>query len=93
MDMKSSSDFFSVIGVHVTKYIFYLRWFEGCLKKANASAAAAAAAWEVFHFRKALPGFFPLYFQLPYLPEETCFHQAGSSVVEGTSQAGCTGIF
>jgi hypothetical protein len=28
-----------------------------------------------------------LYFQLPYLPEETCFQQVGSSVVEGTSQA------
>jgi hypothetical protein len=27
-----------------------------------------------------------LYFQLPYLPEETCFQQAGSSAVEGTSQ-------
>jgi hypothetical protein len=41
--------------------------------------------------RKALPGFFPLYFQLPYLPEETkkptCFQQAGSSTVEGTSRA------
>jgi hypothetical protein len=30
---------------------------------------------------------FPLYFQLPYLPEETCFQQGGSSAVEGTSQA------
>ncbi len=30
---------------------------------------------------------FPLHFQLPYLPEATCFQQAGSSVVEGTSQA------
>jgi hypothetical protein len=30
---------------------------------------------------------FPLHFQLPDLPEETCFQQAGSSVVEGTSQA------
>jgi hypothetical protein len=29
---------------------------------------------------------FPLYFQLPYLPEETCFQQVGSSAVEGTSQ-------
>jgi hypothetical protein len=29
---------------------------------------------------------FPLYFQLPYLREETCFQQAGSSVVEDTSQ-------
>jgi hypothetical protein len=29
---------------------------------------------------------FPLYFQLPYLPEETCFQQAGSFVVEGTNQ-------
>jgi hypothetical protein len=28
-----------------------------------------------------------LYFQLPYLPEKTCFQQAGSSAVEGTSQA------
>jgi hypothetical protein len=36
---------------------------------------------------KALPGF-PLYFQVPYLSEETCFHQGGSSAVEGTSQAG-----
>jgi ABC-type sulfate/molybdate transport systems ATPase subunit len=29
---------------------------------------------------------FTLYFQLPYLPEETCFQQVGSSLVEGTSQ-------
>jgi hypothetical protein len=30
-----------------------------------------------------------LYFQLHYLPEETCFQQAGpSAAVEGTSQAG-----
>jgi len=28
-----------------------------------------------------------LYFQLPYLPKETCFQQAGSSAAEGTSQA------
>jgi len=27
-----------------------------------------------------------LYFQLPYLPEETCFQQVGSSAVEGVSQ-------
>jgi len=27
-----------------------------------------------------------LYFQLPYLPEETCFRQDGSSAVEGTSR-------
>jgi hypothetical protein len=30
---------------------------------------------------------FPLYFQLPYLPEGTCFQQAGSSVVKAISQA------
>jgi hypothetical protein len=29
---------------------------------------------------------FPLYFQLPYLPEGTCFQQAGSSMVEDTNQ-------
>ncbi len=29
---------------------------------------------------------FPLYFRLPYLPEETCFQQTGSSAVEGPSQ-------
>jgi hypothetical protein len=28
-----------------------------------------------------------LYFQLHYLPEETCFPQAGSFAVEGTSRA------
>jgi len=28
-----------------------------------------------------------LYFQLPCLPEETCLEQAGSSAVEGNSQA------
>jgi hypothetical protein len=28
-----------------------------------------------------------LYFQLPYLSEETCFEQTGSSAVEGTNQA------
>jgi hypothetical protein len=36
---------------------------------------------------KSTAWIFPLYFQLPYLPEETCFQQAGSSVVEGTSRA------
>jgi hypothetical protein len=36
--------------------------------------------------QKALPGFCPFYIQFPYLPEETCFQQAGSSVVEGTCQ-------
>ncbi len=57
------------------------------------------SGWEVHTYHnpqihKALPGFFfPLYFQLPYLREETCFQQAGaSSAVEGTSQ-GCRGIF
>jgi hypothetical protein len=35
--------------------------------------------------REALPWIFPLYFQLPYLPEETCFQEAGSSPVERTS--------
>jgi len=35
--------------------------------------------------REALPWIFPLYFQLPYLPEETCFQEAGSSAVERTS--------
>ncbi len=40
-----------------------------------------------FTVHKALPGFFPLYFQLPYLSEETCFQKEGSSVVEGTSHA------
>jgi hypothetical protein len=34
---------------------------------------------------KALPGFFLCIFSC--LPEETCFQQAGSSAVEGTSQA------
>jgi hypothetical protein len=28
-----------------------------------------------------------LYFRLPYLPEETCFQQTGSSAGEGTGQA------
>jgi hypothetical protein len=28
-----------------------------------------------------------LYFQLLYMSEKTCFQQAGSSAVEGTSQA------
>ncbi len=31
----------------------------------------------IFCLSKALHGFFPLYFQLLYLPEETCFQQAG----------------
>ncbi len=38
-------------------------------------------------YMKSTAWIFPLYFQLPYLPEETCFQQAGSSAVEGTSQA------
>ncbi len=40
--------------------------------------------------------FFPSYFEVPSLPEQTCFHQGGSLAVEGTSQGthpGCTGIF
>jgi hypothetical protein len=40
-----------------------------------------------FLHRKALPGFFLCIFSSLYLPEETCFQQAGSSEVEGTSQA------
>jgi len=39
------------------------------------------------YIHKALPGFFLRIFQLHYLPEETCFKQAGSSAVEGTRQA------
>jgi hypothetical protein len=35
--------------------------------------------------REALPWIFPLYFQLHYLPEETCLQEAGSSAVERTS--------
>ncbi len=35
---------------------------------------------------------FPLYFQLPYLPEETCFHQGGI-FCGGRYRPGCTGIF
>jgi hypothetical protein len=42
--------------------------------------------FQPFYTRKALLGFFPLYFQLPYVPEETCLQQGGSSAVEGTSQ-------
>jgi hypothetical protein len=38
--------------------------------------------WSVKHSASI----FLLYFQLPYLPKETCFQQAGSSAVEGTSQ-------
>jgi hypothetical protein len=30
---------------------------------------------------------FPLYFQLTYLPEETCFQQVGSYAVESTNHA------
>jgi len=38
---------------------------------------------------RARPGFFLCIFSSvdPYLPEETCFQQAGYYVVEGTSQA------
>jgi hypothetical protein len=45
--------------------------------------------WELFEKSQCLSTawIFPLYFQLTYLPEETCFQQAGSSVFEGTSQA------
>jgi hypothetical protein len=41
---------------------------------------------------KALPGFFLLYFQLPYLPEETNLYSA-SGIFNGRYQPGCTGIF
>jgi hypothetical protein len=40
-----------------------------------------------FENRKSTAWIFPLYFHLPYLPEETCFQRAGSSAVEGTSLA------
>jgi hypothetical protein len=36
---------------------------------------------------------FPFYFQVPYWPEETFFHRAESSAVEGRSQPGCTRTF
>ncbi len=41
----------------------------------------------VVHWPICTAWIFPLYFQLPYLREETCFQQAGSSAVEATSQA------
>jgi len=40
----------------------------------------------VFEYTLSTAWIFPLYFQLPYLPEKTCSQQAGSSAVEGTSQ-------
>ncbi len=45
-----------------------------------------------FQCRKALPGFFFCIFSFPCMPQETCFRQAGSSAVEGTSQVvlGCS---
>ncbi len=46
---------------------------------------------------KSTAWIFPLYFQIPYLPEETCSQQAGSSsAVEDTSgryQPSCTGSY
>jgi hypothetical protein len=38
------------------------------------------------HKTESTAWIFPLYFQLPYLLEETYFQQAGSSAVEVTSQ-------
>jgi len=40
----------------------------------------------VFEDTQSTAWIFTSYFQLPYLPEETCFQQAGSCAVEGTSQ-------
>jgi hypothetical protein len=40
----------------------------------------------MFQITQSTAWVFPLDFQLHYMPEETCFQQAGSSVVEGTSQ-------
>jgi hypothetical protein len=37
-------------------------------------------------YRESTAWIFPSYFQLHYLPEETCIPQAGSSMVEDTSQ-------
>jgi hypothetical protein len=45
------------------------------MTKKRAGTEKSSTAWD-----------FPLYFQLPYLPEETGFQQAGYSAVEGTSQ-------
>jgi hypothetical protein len=39
------------------------------------------------HVKKTTAWIFPSYFQLYCLLEETCFQQAGSSAVDGTSQA------
>ncbi len=34
-----------------------------------------------------------MYFQLPYLPQETCFQEAGPSAVEGTTSEAVLGLF
>jgi hypothetical protein len=65
-------------------------------KLCNITGSSCLMAWCHMGFLSGMTPFyntlstawvFHLYFQLPYRPEETCFQQAGSSVVEGTSQS------
>jgi hypothetical protein len=88
LSKQSWSDFFSVIGGHVTKYPFTCAGLEECLKKANASAAS-----EVFHFLSSSTAWiFPFYFQLP-LPAWRNLFSASWIFCGGRYQPGCIGIF
>jgi len=76
---RTTSIFFKVgYGGKTYSQIFKTSKFKYAYTRSNSNS---------FPMRKSTVWIFPLYFQLPYLPEETCFQQRGSSAVEGTSQA------
>jgi hypothetical protein len=70
----------------VQTLLFFLVSLEGMIKEPYFSLYWFVGAFQ--KKRKALPGFFLCIFSsIACLPEETRFHPAGSSAVEGTSQA------
>jgi hypothetical protein len=76
---RTTSIFLKVgYGGNTYSQVFKISKFEYAYTRSNSNS---------FPKHKSTVWIFPLYFQLPYLPEETCFQQWGSSPVEGTSQA------
>ncbi len=76
-----------MVGKQIHK-VFKISNFEYAYRRSNSNS---------FPKRKSTVWIFPLCFQLPYLPEETCFQQWMFSTMgifcSGRYQPGCTGIF
>ncbi len=53
--------------------------FRACSYVSSTTSAGRLACKWNFPYTQSTAWIFSLYFQLPYLPEETCFQQAGSS--------------